>query len=190
MGAKLLDFTGHRFGRLLVIKKEKSISYGKTKKRAWLCKCDCGIEKVLNTGALTSGNTKSCGCLHDELSGDIGRNSRYKLAKPDAGYTSIMNVYKRNAINRNHEFNLNFNQFKDIIISNCHYCGIEPSNNYFKNYYDIKYNGIDRLDNNKGYYLDNVVPCCKICNVAKNNNSYEEFINWINRISNHSKLLS
>lgn len=31
-------------------------------KRAWNCLCDCGKTSVVDTGKLTSGNTKSCGC--------------------------------------------------------------------------------------------------------------------------------
>lgn len=33
----------------------------------WLCRCDCGKEKVLQGKLIKSGNTKSCGCLRDEL---------------------------------------------------------------------------------------------------------------------------
>jgi hypothetical protein len=39
----------------------------------------------------------------------------------------------------------------------CYYCG---------NHKEI---GADRLDNNKGHTKDNIVPCCKQCNMIKNN---------------------
>lgn len=32
----------------------------------WKCKCKCGKEVIVDTSALTTGNTKSCGCLNDE----------------------------------------------------------------------------------------------------------------------------
>lgn len=52
------DKTGKRFGRLTVV---KWVGSGN-----WLCKCDCGNEKIVLTSSLMSGGTKSCGCLCDE----------------------------------------------------------------------------------------------------------------------------
>lgn len=34
----------------------------------------------------------------------------------------------------------------------------------------IKNIGCDRIDNNKGHSIDNVVPCCNICNTVRGNN--------------------
>jgi hypothetical protein len=31
----------------------------------------------------------------------------------------------------------------------------------------IEYNGIDRVDNEKGYLVENCVPCCFTCNSLK-----------------------
>ena len=60
-----LDLTGQRFGRLEAIKPSHKDSYGKWH---WLCKCDCGNEVTISRAHLRDGNTKSCGCLHKELS--------------------------------------------------------------------------------------------------------------------------
>jgi hypothetical protein len=184
MGSKQIDLSGIIFNRLTVIKQEQSLLYGKTKKRMWLCKCSCGNEIIVNTGALTSGNTKSCGCLHNEASVENSIKSRYMLANPDSGYKSIMRSYKYNATSRGYCFDLTFEEFKKLVLSNCYYCGDEPSNIYFRNYYDAPYNGIDRIDNTIGYIPSNVVPCCKTCNIAKNNKTYDEFMQWINRFIN------
>ena len=51
-----------RFGKLVVIAKAKS----RNGRGYWLCKCDCGNEMEVRTDGLTTGNTKSCGCLHKE----------------------------------------------------------------------------------------------------------------------------
>jgi hypothetical protein len=59
------DMTGARCGRLTVIRREGSDGRLQAK---WLCKCDCGDEKVVHGSALRSGNTLSCGCLHRERS--------------------------------------------------------------------------------------------------------------------------
>ena len=56
---KLIDLTGQRFGRLVVVKREGSC---KENKPTWLCKCDCGKNVIIRAKSLQSGNTKSCGC--------------------------------------------------------------------------------------------------------------------------------
>ena len=62
--AKFLDLTGQRFGKLTVIKFSKDVQSGNRKRKYWLCQCDCGNTKEVRTDCLTSGNVKSCGCLH------------------------------------------------------------------------------------------------------------------------------
>jgi hypothetical protein len=58
-----LDLTGKRFGKLIAIKKEKSES----SRTRWLCKCDCGKEKIVRTEYLVRCRTKSCGCSSIEM---------------------------------------------------------------------------------------------------------------------------
>lgn len=58
----VLDITGQRFGRLVALKKVDSHK-GKT---YWLCQCDCGNQKEIQTSHLTLGQTKSCGCLNKD----------------------------------------------------------------------------------------------------------------------------
>lgn len=57
--ARALDLAGQKFGRLTVI--ERTGHAGK--KVLWRCECDCGGEISRPTNTLTSGVTKSCGCL-------------------------------------------------------------------------------------------------------------------------------
>ena len=47
----------------------------------------------------------------------------------------------------------------------------------------IHINGIDRIDSTKDYEEDNVHPCCKHCNFAKNSRTDDEFKVWIKLIS-------
>lgn len=60
---KMKDLTGQRFGKLLVLE-----CAGKPDGRryCWKCQCDCGNTKIIAGASLTSGNTKSCGCLIKE----------------------------------------------------------------------------------------------------------------------------
>ena len=60
---KALDLTNQKFGRLTALHKAASRN-GKT---YWLCRCKCGIEKEIQTGHLTSGAIRSCGCLEKEI---------------------------------------------------------------------------------------------------------------------------
>ena len=55
---KALDLTGQKFG-LLTAKEKLPSQNGKT---YWLCVCECGTEKAVQTGHLTSGAICSCGC--------------------------------------------------------------------------------------------------------------------------------
>ena len=72
-----------------------------------------------------------------------------------ASYSS----YKSRAIKRNLEILITNDEYNDIIMNNCYLCG--KTNN------DIHTNGIDRIDNSKGYSIDNVKSCCGECNFMK-----------------------
>ena len=56
---KLIDRTGHRFGKLVVVKEAGRNNF---KKVLWECICDCGNTSLVVSGNLASGGTKSCGC--------------------------------------------------------------------------------------------------------------------------------
>jgi hypothetical protein len=82
--------------------------------------------------------------------------------------------------------------FAKLIKMQCYYCGSGPSNtsvhsrgkkrNIPAPEQTIHYNGLDRMDSNGIYELTNVVPCCIICNRAKNILSITDFYTWVNRI--------
>lgn len=56
-GSGIKDITGQRYGKLVAIRFER-ISKRRT---YWLCKCDCGNEKVIRSDCLT--RIQSCGCV-------------------------------------------------------------------------------------------------------------------------------
>lgn len=76
------DLTGRRFGRLIVIKRISPVGC----KVRWLCRCDCGAEKDIAAYELTSGKTKSCGCLQ--------REARHLRKNPDGKGTRLYGVWK------------------------------------------------------------------------------------------------
>jgi hypothetical protein len=58
------DLVGRRFGRLTVL---EDTGRRKNHKVLWECLCDCGKTVSVKSDQLTSGKTKSCGCLRDEV---------------------------------------------------------------------------------------------------------------------------
>ncbi len=79
---------------------------------------------------------------------------------------------------------ISFIEFKDLSTSSCHYCGAKPNREIKYRYGDKKIivNGIDRVDNSRGYETGNVVTCCSICNIAKHDMKHSDFITWLKRI--------
>jgi len=91
--------------------------------------------------------------------------------------------YRMQAKRRNIEFKLKQKDFLQIIEQKCFYCGAEHSNTEITpSGHILLYNGIDRLDNTRGYELDNVVPCCKICNHMKSDLPYDVFKEQIKKV--------
>lgn len=60
-----MDLTGLRFGRLTAL--ERTVVFQGKPRTAWVCMCDCGCEVTVVQDNLTSGRTRSCGCLAKEL---------------------------------------------------------------------------------------------------------------------------
>ena len=62
---KLIDLTGKRFGRWVVVRRVFSDTY---KRGLYECLCECGKTKIVKADILSRGKSQSCGCLHRELS--------------------------------------------------------------------------------------------------------------------------
>lgn len=58
-------------------------------------------------------------------------------------------------------WSLTFEEFLILIAQPCHYCKLPHPEHSGR--------GLDRLDNARGYHLDNVVSCCPECNMVRNN---------------------
>lgn len=57
------DITGQRFGRLIALEPTKKRFFGSI---VWFCRCRCGNKREIPSGSLSSGHTRSCGCLQRE----------------------------------------------------------------------------------------------------------------------------
>ena len=139
-------------------------------------KCHCGkhFEKPLYWVA--QGQIISCGC------------KKYRpINAKGTSFNAVILRYKIGAKQRNLEYTLSNEQVENLIKLPCHYCGIDSSNcvNHYSGYKYL-HNGIDRVNNDIGYLISNVVSCCKFCNIAKRDMSYNDFIEYINRLKNYT----
>ena len=143
----------------------------------FLCKCDCENIKYITFADFNNKKIVSCGCWNAEkqklLSGEAAGNALYSSRRADA---------KRRFL----QFTITREEYGEICVLNCYYCGAVPANEYGSNMYNgnYMYQGIDRIDNSKGYIKENCRPCCKFCNMAKSTQTEEEFLKRINCIYN------
>lgn len=64
MGRPLIDLTGKRFGRYVVVSRSLVSNWGETR---WECVCDCGNTSCVNGTDLKRGTSSSCGCYGREM---------------------------------------------------------------------------------------------------------------------------
>jgi hypothetical protein len=193
-----INIINKKFNSLLVLEQTAS-PYKNTKARYFKCQCDCGKIIVVNYHRLAHNKTKDCRDCSSRRNGDLAT----KRKKGESGLKKLYGVYKRGAFSRGLLFELTLEEFKKLTSDNCFYCGIPPraiskadcrgmSKKGIAHSTYI-YNGIDRLNNKKGYILDNCAPCCKVCNRAKSNMDLDDFILWIQNLKDKeidiSKLL-
>lgn len=88
-------------------------------------------------------------------------------------------MYERNAKKANRDFSLTLAFFSTFWQKPCFYCGE-----------DIDTIGIDRIDNSIGYIEDNIVSCCKLCNLMKRSLSQKEFLLKCRKISQLHEAIS
>lgn len=175
---KRVDYVGRRFGRLVVIKRYDRRDKSGRMRPILLCDCDCGNQKEISYTNLVGGVTFSCGCLRLELLQKRNQKGTGKTAMH-----SVWNYYKRNAKLRKLEWELNKEEFIALISGSCVYCGLKNSMFVRSKHGDeCFHNGIDRVDNNLGYFISNCSTCCNVCNRAKSNMSKEDFLCWIDRL--------
>lgn len=174
------DLSGARFGRLVV---ESDLGVAGSGYRWWGCVCDCGQRVAVRSRELRRGHTQSCGCLQREAQAASG--GRNRLPRGHASRNELLASYQKSASSRGLAWELTDDQFFSIVAEPCTYCGTPASSVRKPNAGvngEFLYSGLDRLDNATGYELENVVPCCWICNRAKGALSINEFEAWIDRL--------
>lgn len=165
----------------------------------WLCSCVCGKTTIAIAAELRNGSKKSCGCLNDEI-----RKKTHRKPEGFATYTQMYRNYKGGAARRGLQWDLSLDQFIKLVSQPCYYSGTLPkkTNAYIKadgtvinknrgpsnegvERSWIYANGIDRINSNIGYIIDNCRPCCKTCNFMKGELSAEDFLTQVSKINNN-----
>lgn len=158
---KFQDLTGQKFNRLTVI---KYLGHQK-----WLCKCICGNDCIVISQNLTTGHTKSCGCLQKEIASKIWSENGKKYQKLATIKASIKNrKYKSLPYDDNQK---RIFRIWRLMIRRCEdknsYCGKKGINVCrewlkFENFYNWAINNgyqnnltIDRIDNDGNYEPNN-----------------------------------
>ena len=185
-----IDLTGWKFGRLTVLNKG-----GKHKNQyiKWNCLCDCGQFVTVLAKSLRAGVTQSCGCLAKEQrrKGTKKSNRRRRLPQGQSGFNTLFYKYKQQAKKRGIKWCLTKEQFKNLTQQNCVYCGAKPNHKSYTDesrtqWSEFVYNGVDRVDPNQNYTVNNCVSCCGNCNLGKRQMTKEEFLTWIKSVYDHS----
>lgn len=136
-----IDLTGQRFGKLTVLRKAENLK----ERVAWLCRCDCGNEKVIIAKLLRNGRKKNCGCV----------KPKRKLKHGDCN-SRLYEIWK--GINKRCNYK-QYKQYNDYGGRGIRVCDEWKEYTAFREWALL--NGyrddltIERIDNNSGYNPDN-----------------------------------
>jgi hypothetical protein len=132
----------------------------------------CKEEKLLDEFTRNSNSRAFMGRSNECKACQRKRGAITRKTSPKQRFSA----YKYNARQRNIEFNLTFEEFYTFWERPCYYCN-DP----------IKGIGIDRINSDGAYNLENVVPCCSVCNYAKKSHTSEQFISMCMKVAENFK---
>lgn len=178
---------GDRSGMIVAVAIKKSPASGKHCRV--IIQCDCGTESEMATQIFKK--SKSCGCQRRNSSTwkQIGpKIMPWRLPEGESSRRGFVYFARVSAKKRGLDFSISDEDVIAIASSSCVYCGSPPTREFKQNpssHGAFVCNGIDRVDNGKGYIAGNVVACCKPCNMMKHTMSREDFLSHVQRIVQH-----
>jgi tRNA(Leu) C34 or U34 (ribose-2'-O)-methylase TrmL len=168
---------GWKFNKLTCLEYKPRINSKNKTITAYICKCDCGNTTYVDLVNLNSGRITSCGC------------SRYQ-----GGYGEISKSYwytiRWKANNeRKIEWDIDIKQAWNLFEQQEGKCALSGIDLKFVQSYGyttdkhLQTASLDRIDNTKGYLLDNIQWVHKDINILKNKFSLDEFLYWCDLIN-------
>ena len=95
MAPRRHDITGQRFERWLVV---RFSHVGNFQRSYWLCRCDCGTERIVARSLLQEGQSRSCGCLKRDVTIALktthGNNRANKSTREYNSWVGLINRCK------------------------------------------------------------------------------------------------
>jgi hypothetical protein len=142
------------------------------------CKCgESNLQQFSHNSRNKDGLEKKCrSCISVWHKEQYKKHKKYYLDKAKEQHTENRKRGKERHYTINGRFNyaksratkngkgwlLSFNDYEKLLSQVCHYCSNELAPNKASGV------GLDRIDNARGYEIDNVLPCCGICNSIRN----------------------
>lgn len=189
MSHPAIDLTGQVFGSVTVLAK---VPINGKRVAQWKCVCACGKEITVSSQKLRRGHVRSCGCHRRDNMRLTQEQQAVRLiasrTDTEIAVRRLMTEYRGGAKKRGLAFSLTEAAVTALVLTPCHYCGVEPFAGYTpraRQRRKVLLNGIDRLDSKLGYMEGNVVSCCKHCNKAKLDRSAEAYIEHCRRVVQH-----
>jgi hypothetical protein len=107
----------------------------------------------------------------------------------DDGIAFRYQLYQQRAGLNGRPFELTLAEFKTLVTSDCRYCGNPAKNGSSFKHRDFFYriNGVDRINNNLGYTVDNCCSACSQCNFSKQSSDVLTWLNWIHDVAAKTK---
>lgn len=166
------DLTNQKFGYLTAIcldsqKANKGHKY-------WICRCDCGKTRSLQTAQLTSGKVTSCGCQNP-------RSKKHSIIKD---YRRLYSVYSSMIARCHNPKSISYKYYGGKGITVC-----DEWKNSFENFSKwSELNGyndtlsIDRIDNSKGYCPSN----CRWIPLSEQSNNKSTTVQYTHNGETHN----
>lgn len=157
IGRPPLDSSGQRFGKRVVLRRV-GMRAGRS---VYLARCDCGHEYE----ALLQTLRRTKGCM----------KCSFKAARPNRRKRPYEAQYNNFVVRARHPVEITYEQYAEFASQKaCHYCDAPITWRKYRGALTNPEAGsacgsnLDRKDHTGAYTADNVVVCCRRCNIAKN----------------------
>jgi hypothetical protein len=177
---RLIFEPGERFGKLEVVSLSSERRHGQI---MWLCKCDCGNLKLVNSSNLAKpgGGTKSCGCSRHRPA-----HNRTNCGELGGQYWSTV---KGGARERGIEIRITIQQAWEAYAKQggrCALSGVELLMSPKWSERSSQTASLDRIDSSRPYELDNIQWVHKDINKMKNTLNQAVFLEWCRKVAGNA----